>query len=658
MSERAVFSKHGAGGSHSLETPNVYATNISTPPHTSYSKRSRLPHITPIRVGDGGLRALLMSPDFSSPQPPLALEKIPTFGSLLLPPPPPMTMAMVDTEFSLQPVCEDESMSNSVFEGSQKKKKVKKARRECREDGFLLSSLEKPPYSYATLIGMAILSHPDKQLTLLQIYLWIADTFKYYRQGDVGWQNSIRHNLSLNKAFVKGEKSKDGKGHFWLVQQDCVDLFLKAKNNKRSLFDEVMEQLAIQNGPNNGNLPLSPNMATDDDSAHRESKNYKFNNHTIVSKNSAGTVARADRTGPKPTQRTNSPSLESSSGTKYSLRSSGDAVSGDATGLVFSTPTQSSEESRKGLSDRPVLAGKNSPFTLSFSCSLNFEFLPVAPETGPLLEPLTPGRSLRPYSSSDINIMSAGAACKGLYTGSEDVSPIGTDKCRLTSLLAQVAQAATVSSEDNASTYSADAKLPGHLPSLDCRGKHHNSSSLSEGSLASNFGTINSGNSFSSATSVNSYSTASVPSANNSCAFLNLATGVNTAAPFSSNSTSAFSLSRTPKLVMKTPLRILKTPLSGTVVRKLWQSPSYLEDFYHSPFGNDRAFLKLYDDDDMILRAFDSPAAQRPRPNLLLQLEKAVAAEPEECFEGKAQGGSSKATKGVNDLSETSSNEF
>lgn len=76
---------------------------------------------------------------------------------------------------------------------------------------------KKPLYSYAMLIGMSILRAPNRRLTLSQIYNWISDTFRYYKKGDVGWQNSVRHNLSLNKLFVKSARSKDRKGHFWHI---------------------------------------------------------------------------------------------------------------------------------------------------------------------------------------------------------------------------------------------------------------------------------------------------------------------------------------------------------------------------------------------------------------------------------------------------------
>ncbi|ODV97198.1 hypothetical protein PACTADRAFT_48948 [Pachysolen tannophilus NRRL Y-2460] len=91
---------------------------------------------------------------------------------------------------------------------------------------------KKPAYSYAMLIGMAILRAPGRKLTLSQIYAWISDTFKYYKKGDVGWQNSVRHNLSLNKAFIKSAKSKDGKGHYWQIEKGYEYQFYKGKNTK------------------------------------------------------------------------------------------------------------------------------------------------------------------------------------------------------------------------------------------------------------------------------------------------------------------------------------------------------------------------------------------------------------------------------------------
>ncbi|CAH2038017.1 unnamed protein product, partial [Iphiclides podalirius] len=81
---------------------------------------------------------------------------------------------------------------------------------------YQTNSEKKPPYSYSTLICMAMRYNNDK-MTLSAIYAWIKENFKYYRCADPTWQNSIRHNLSLNKVFVKVARSKHepGKGGFW-----------------------------------------------------------------------------------------------------------------------------------------------------------------------------------------------------------------------------------------------------------------------------------------------------------------------------------------------------------------------------------------------------------------------------------------------------------
>ena len=86
----------------------------------------------------------------------------------------------------------------------------------------------KPPHSYAQLIGMAILSTQDQQMTLSNIYKWIQANYAFYRFNTGGWQNSIRHNLSLNKAFTKIARRTDepGKGMKWMIEPTEFDNFV------------------------------------------------------------------------------------------------------------------------------------------------------------------------------------------------------------------------------------------------------------------------------------------------------------------------------------------------------------------------------------------------------------------------------------------------
>lgn len=93
----------------------------------------------------------------------------------------------------------------------------------------------KPPYSYAELIANAILRAPGRRLTLNGIYTWIQNTFSFYKESEGAWTNSIRHNLSLNKAFSKRERPKDdpGKGSYWVVEDGMGHQFLHNKRARR-----------------------------------------------------------------------------------------------------------------------------------------------------------------------------------------------------------------------------------------------------------------------------------------------------------------------------------------------------------------------------------------------------------------------------------------
>jgi hypothetical protein len=80
--------------------------------------------------------------------------------------------------------------------------------------------------SYADLITQAILSSPEKRLTLSQVYEWMVQNVPYFRdKGDsnssAGWKNSIRHNLSLHSRFMRIQNEGAGKSSWWVINPDA-----------------------------------------------------------------------------------------------------------------------------------------------------------------------------------------------------------------------------------------------------------------------------------------------------------------------------------------------------------------------------------------------------------------------------------------------------
>ncbi|XP_043945430.1 forkhead box protein K1 isoform X2 [Protopterus annectens] len=128
----------------------------------------------------------------------------------------------------------------------------------------------KPPYSYAQLIVQAISSAPDRQLTLSGIYAHITKHYPYYRTADKGWQNSIRHNLSLNRYFIKVPRSQEepGKGSFWRIDSASETKLVEQAFRKRrqrgvSCFRTPFGPLSSRSAPASPTHPglLSPHSS-------------------------------------------------------------------------------------------------------------------------------------------------------------------------------------------------------------------------------------------------------------------------------------------------------------------------------------------------------------------------------------------------------------
>jgi len=80
----------------------------------------------------------------------------------------------------------------------------------------------KPKMSYAQLIAEALLTGQDRMLTLNEIYIAVNKQHPYYSLDAAtgrNWQNAIRHNLTLNKAFIKVPRpATEGRGAYWKLE--------------------------------------------------------------------------------------------------------------------------------------------------------------------------------------------------------------------------------------------------------------------------------------------------------------------------------------------------------------------------------------------------------------------------------------------------------
>ncbi|XP_061859887.1 forkhead box protein J1-like [Colius striatus] len=107
----------------------------------------------------------------------------------------------------------------------------------AQDTGHRSNPSVRPPYTYASLICMAMEASQKPSISLSDIYKWIRDNFSYFRHADPSWQRSIRHNLSLNKSFIRvpQEKGEPGRGGFWTLHPEYAQRLKNIACKRRSM---------------------------------------------------------------------------------------------------------------------------------------------------------------------------------------------------------------------------------------------------------------------------------------------------------------------------------------------------------------------------------------------------------------------------------------
>ncbi|KAL7676817.1 hypothetical protein ACOME3_003067 [Neoechinorhynchus agilis] len=113
--------------------------------------------------------------------------------------------------------------------------------------------------SYADLITFAIECSAIQKLTLQQIYDWITTNIPYFGERTSltlsrQWQNSVRHNLSLHKKFVRLPGPTGGRGSYWAIDEEA-EAAEPTRNTRKRSYSEFLAS-AVQQGQQVAQQPV------------------------------------------------------------------------------------------------------------------------------------------------------------------------------------------------------------------------------------------------------------------------------------------------------------------------------------------------------------------------------------------------------------------
>ena len=93
------------------------------------------------------------------------------------------------------------------------------------------------------MIARTILESPLEKLLVQDTCEAIEKMYPYFRTARPGWRNNVRHYLSKHKCFIKSEKCKNRRGHYWRINQANIGDFLMGD------FREWLVKARVQSVP-------------------------------------------------------------------------------------------------------------------------------------------------------------------------------------------------------------------------------------------------------------------------------------------------------------------------------------------------------------------------------------------------------------------------
>ena len=157
-----------------------------------------------------------------------------------------------------------------------------------RDVDFVYDDGTRPPFTYDSLVGMALCTAPEHTLTAAQVVEWVSQHFSYYKieDNDNKWKNSIAVHLSKGPSFHKQGLADNGKGCLWRLDEGKMKQYCNSlgKAQQGAKPSTKLEKARLQPGEIHGDLEEDDY----DPTHHFEILDNGYSRYKIVRKSPSG----------------------------------------------------------------------------------------------------------------------------------------------------------------------------------------------------------------------------------------------------------------------------------------------------------------------------------------------------------------------------------